>query len=236
MANRIYRIHNPALIVALLFLFAINSMAQYKDYKLSPKGDTLNAIDNKGLKQGKWVISVGEIRGNPGYDEEGYYKNDKKTGVWRRYNSTGDIIAMENYLLGGKDGVQEYFSFLGELEKHEEWRGYNPDAPYDTIPVYGTGSNEIISYKMVKAEQYSVPHGEWRYYGPGGRLTKLERYDRGHLQADADDAKKTSAKTAVVADTEKPKEKVKTQEMLDYEKKYSKKKRAHLERNGQTGL
>jgi len=233
MANQFIKIQRIVILAGVLLLSVIKGSAQYKSYSISPKGDTLNAIDNKGLKQGKWVITVGELRGEPGYDEEGVYKDDKKTGVWRRYSSTGDILAVENYLFGGKDGVQQYFSFLGDLERQEEWRGYNPDAPYDTIPIYGTGSNEIISYKRVKAEQYSVPHGEWKYYD-GGRLAKLEHYDRGQLmKGNADDKKAT----AVVTKTEDaPKEKVKTKEILEYEKKYSKKKRKKMERDGQTGL
>lgn len=233
MANQFLKIRQLSLIIGTLLLFAINSPAQYKDYSLSPKGDTLNATDKKGLKQGKWVISVGEIRGEPGYDEEGYYKDGKKTGTWRRYNSTGDILAIENFRFGGKDGLQEYFSFLGELQRQEEWHGYNPDAPYDTIPVYGTGSNEILSYKIVRAEQYSVPHGEWKYYDAGGRISKYEKYDRGRLLKEEDE--KATAGVIKKAD-ETPKEKVKTKEILEYEKKYSKKKRNQMERDGKTGL
>lgn len=233
MGNNFFNIRRSGLIVLIVLLLALKGSAQYKEYALSPKGDTLNAIDKKGLKQGKWVISVPELRGEPGYDEEGTYKDGKKTGTWRRYNSTGDILAIENYRFGGKDGLQEYFSFLGELQRHEEWHAYNPDAPYDTIPVYGTGSNEILSYKIVKAEQYSVPHGEWKYYTSDGRQSKYERYDRGRLLKDND-----TNTAAVVTKTseEAPKEKVKTKEILEYEKKYSKKKRKQLERVGKTGL
>jgi hypothetical protein len=221
-----------ALIV--LVLLGLNTSAQYKSFKLSPKGDTLNIVDKNNLKQGKWVSTVAELRGEPGYDEEGYYKDDKKTGPWRKYNSTGDILAIENYKFGGKDGVQEYFTFLGDLEKHEEWKGYNPDAPYDTIPVYGQGNNEITNYKIVKAEQYSVPNGEWKYYAAGGRLIKIEKYDRGHLLKNTDD--NNTAVTTTAKAEEKPTEKVKTKEILEYEKKYSKKKRKQMERDGQTGL
>ena len=233
MENQFLKIRQLSLIAGLLFLFVMNGSAQYKNYSLSPKGDTLNIVDKKGLKQGKWVISVAELRGEPGYEEEGFYKDDKKDGPWRRYNTTGDIIAIENYRFGGKDGLQEYFTFLGDVQRQEEWRGYNPDAPYDTIPVYGTGSNEILSYKIVKAEQYSVPHGDWKYYDAGGRLTKFEKYDRGQLLKD-----NGSYATAVVTKKEEvvSKEKVKTKEILEYEKKYSQKKRKKLERDGKTGL
>lgn len=234
MENLLLKIRQLGLTCMGLCLFVITASAQrYKDFSLSPTGDTLNATDYKGLKQGKWVITVGELRGEPGYEEEGLFKDDKKTGTWRRYTSTGDIIAIENYRFGGKDGPQEYFSFLGDLLRQEEWRGYNPDAPYDTIPVYGTGSNEIISFKVVRAEQYSVPHGEWKYYEPGGRISKYEKYDRGHLLKDNE--QKTTA-AVIKPSVETPKEKVKTKEILEYEKKYSKKKRKQLERDGKTGL
>ncbi len=223
------KVKQLGLIVWTLFLFVMNGKAQYQSFTLSPKGDTLNIIDKKGLKQGKWVNTVGELRGEPGYEEEGYYKDDKKTGPWRKYTTNGDIIAIENYAFGGKEGLQQYFSFLGNLERTEEWRGYNPDAPYDTIPIYGTGSGEVVDFKIVKAEQYSVPHGEWKYYNPQGHIIKIEHYDHGRLLKD-DQA--SAEKPAEV----KPDEKVKPQEVLDYEKKYSKKKRKQMEREGKTSL
>jgi hypothetical protein len=229
MKNTVNKIFHLVFIIIVIFLTGYRATAQYKEFKLSPKGDTLNVIDKNNLKQGKWVIVVAALRGEPGYEEEGYFKDDQKTGPWRRYNSTGDILAVENYRFGGKDGVQEYFTFLGDLVRHEEWRGFNPDAPYDTIPVYGDNNSEIVNYKIVKAEQYSVPHGEWKYYNPGERLIKMETYDRGHLLK-SDDGNLLTAKPKQAL----PDENVKPQEVLDYEKKYSKKKRAHLERSGQT--
>ena len=221
-------------VAAIVLMLTYNAGAQHKLFIISAKGDTINVVDKKNLKQGKWVTTVAELMGEPGYEEEGYYKNDKKNGPWIKYNSTVDIVAVENYRAGGKEGVQEYFNFLGDIEKHEEWKGYNPDTPYDTIPVYGQGNNEISSYKIVKAEPYSVPNGEWKYYAAGGKLTKVEKYDRGHLLKNEED--KPAVVTAVVTDDEKPKEKVKTREILEYEKKYSKKKRKQMERDGKTGL
>ena len=43
----------------------------------------MNCVDVKGLKQGKWKLSYPKLRGEPGYDEEGEYKNDRKDGKWR---------------------------------------------------------------------------------------------------------------------------------------------------------
>ena len=170
------KIQQLTVLAALLFLFFINGNAQYKSFKLTEQGDTINAVDKSDLKQGKWVIHIDEVRGEPGYEEEGIFKNDKKEGIWRLYNLTGDIIGVENYKLGGKHGLQQYYTYLGDLYREENWRGYDPESPFDTVAVYGTGSNEIIDYKIVKAEQYSVKHGEWRFYEPStGRLVKSEK-------------------------------------------------------------
>jgi hypothetical protein len=223
--SRALKVLKLTLITGILQLFLYNGFGQYKQYTISVKGDTLNAIDNKGLKQGKWVVKVAELRGEPGYEEEGVFKNDKKEGIWRRYNLHSDILAIENYRFGGKDGLQQYYNPFGDLLREESWRAYNPDAPYDTIPIYGTSSNEIVSYKVVKAEQYSVRHGDWKYYDPSsGRIIKTETYDRNNLLGpDKKD----------VAVDDKPKAKVKPKEVLEFEKKNSRKKKVLL-REGQT--
>lgn len=188
--------------------------AQYKSYKISVKGDTINVTDHEGLKQGKWVLHVDPLRGEPGYEEEGVFVNDRREGTWRKYTSQGDFIAFENYKNGDKDGNWKFFSRFGDLEREENWRAYNPDQPYDTIPIYGTGNNEIISYKIVKAEPYSVKDGLWTFY-ENGKIIKTEEYDRGHLLQ--------QPKTASVV-TEEPMKKIVPKEVLEYQKKNSKKK------------
>jgi antitoxin component YwqK of YwqJK toxin-antitoxin module len=150
--------------------------------------------------------------------------NDKREGLWRKYDLQSDLIAVENYKYGGKDGVSQYYTRYGELLKEERWHAYNPDAPYDTIAVYGTGSNEIISYKIVKAEQYSVKDGNWTYYDPAtGRIVKTEKYDRNRLIQEP--------KKEIV--TDEPKKVAKPAEVLEYEKKNSGKKKVKV-RDGET--
>ena len=212
--------------LAFLFIVIQNTTAQYKEYKLNAKGDTINAITKEGKKTGKWVVQFPELRGNPGYEEEGVYTKGEKDGYWRRYNLQGDLIGVEHYILGGKDGLQQYYNFIGDLEREEMWKGYNPDAPYDTIAVYGTGSGEIIDYKIVKAEPYSVKNGEWKYYEPGsGRLIRSEKWERNNLVLP--DKPKVAAYT-------KPKKVEKTAEMLEWEIKNRGKK--GVVRDGRTGL
>ncbi|MEO6490212.1 MAG: hypothetical protein ABIO04_09755 [Ferruginibacter sp.] len=213
-------------LVAFILFFANHLSAQYKEYKLNAKGDTINAINKQGQKQGKWVIHHEELRGEPGYEEEGVFKNGVKDGYWRQYNLEGDLVGVEHYVLGGKDGPQQYFTYLGDLVREENWRGYNPDSPFDTIAVYGTASNEIVDYKIVKAEPYSVKDGEWRYYEAGsGRLVKTEHWDRNNLVNPSSPVKEVS-KTDKKPD--------KTAQMVEWERKNKGKKKAL--RDGQTGL
>jgi hypothetical protein len=214
------------LLSGILMVATTAGFAQYKEYKLNAKGDTINAVSQKGLKVGKWVMHHDELRGEPGYEEEGVFKNGEKDGYWRKYTLDGDLLAVENYKMGGKDGLQQYYSFVGELVREESWRGFNPDAPYDTIPIYGTGSNEILEYKIVKAIPYAVKHGQWRYY-EDGMVVRTEEYDRNNLVA-------PKAATIAAVEREKPKKVEKTAEMVEWERKNKGKKNAI--RDGATGL
>jgi hypothetical protein len=201
---------------ALVFSLAYQATAQYKSFKISVRGDTINAVDTSGWKQGPWVVHVDPLRGEPGYEEEGYFVDNKKEGKWRRYTLSGDFIALENYSHGDKDGKSQYFNDLGNLIREENWHAYNPETPYDTIPIYGQGNDEIISYKIVKAAPYSVKDGDWTWYDPQtGMIAKTEKYDRGHL---------ITQKSPEKLMPETPMEKIVPKEVIEFEKKNSGKK------------
>lgn len=121
------------LIPFLLLIFNIG-FGQCKTFKIAANGDTLNCTDPNGFKQGKWTIHVEPLRGNPGFEEEGVFKNDKKEGVWRNFNLMGDIMAVETYRWGLKNGKCQYFTING-IEREENWRASNPNKAFDTIDV-----------------------------------------------------------------------------------------------------
>lgn len=217
--------HTSKLLLIFLLFFGLNVSAQYKTFEISVNGDTINAIDKKDLKQGKWVIHVDPLRGERGYEEEGIFVNDKKEGPWRRYTLSGDFIALENYFDGGLDGKSSYFTAFGSILREENWRAYNPNQPYDTIGIYGEENNQIIRYKIVKAEPYSVKDGEWKFYDPTtGRVIKTDTYERGRLIP--------AQKAETVLD--EPMKKIIPKEVLEYEKKHSGKKKVKV-RTGETG-
>lgn len=218
-------IKSISLTLILFFFITMNVSAQYKSFNISVKGDTINAIDLKGLKQGKWVIHVDPLRGEKGYEEEGEFLNNQKEGPWRRYTLSGDFIALQNYFEGGLDGKSAFFTAYGDLLREESWHAYDPKQPYDTIAIYGQDNNQITSYKIVKAEPYSVRDGNWTYYDPTtGRIAKIETYERGRLT--------TASKEETALD--EPMKKIKPKEVLEYEKKNSGKKKVRV-RSGETG-
>lgn len=222
-------------IILILLLIPFLSQAQYKNYKLSVKGDTLNIIDAKGLKQGKWIVRVEELRGEPGYEEEGVFKDDKKEGPWRRYNLTGDIIAMENYRWGLKDGVCRYFTIMG-AEHEESWRAVNPDKEYDTIEVPDPIDPYKVTQVEIKVDGNALKHGTWRFYDPAsGTLLRTETYFMGKkedpnqkLLTGTSAADSTMSIRKRLSDDNKPKE------VKDYDKKNSGKKNYKV-REGRTG-
>lgn len=228
------------LIVALLLFISINGSAQWKSFTISVKGDTLNRVDIKGQKQGPWSVHVDELRGERGYEEEGYYENDQKTGTWKKYSLEGVKIAEENYTWGKLNGKQQYFTYNGGLLREESWRAMDPKIAYDTVPVYDLkDASKVVDWIVVKNEGLALKHGKWTYYDPReGTIEATEFYVMNKLRTDEDefigdddirpiDISKSKSDTA-------GKKVTKPQAVLDYEKKNSGKKKIKS-RDGATG-
>ena len=235
-----YKSYNMRFIFCLLLFVSINSFGQWKDFIISVKGDTLNRVDLKGLKQGPWFIHVDDLRGERGYEEEGYFENDAKEGVWKRYSLQGIKIAEERYRWGKLNGPQRYFTYNGGLLRVENWRAMDPSHPYDTVDVYDVNDHtKIINRVVVKNEGLSLKHGEWNYYDPTeGVVVQTENYQLGKLVNNEgvtmeDDLKPIDVSKKAGSDTA-GKKTSKPQAVLDYEKKNSGKKKIKS-RDGSTG-
>src|SRR6476646_2410606 len=138
------------LFISLLFI-TVSASAQLKSYIISVKGDTLNRVDNKGLKQGPWVIHVDELRGEPGYDEQGIYEDDKKEGTWKRFSLDGDLLAIENYRYGFKNGKSTYYNNMSNMVREESWSAVDPKNPYDKVNVYDINDpSKVVGQKVIK--------------------------------------------------------------------------------------
>jgi len=229
---------------ALLLFVSITAQAQYKNFIIGAKGDTLNRVDMQGRKQGPWVVQVDDLRGERGYEEEGYYLNDKKEGAWRRYSLEGDLIAVENFRYGYKDGKNVYFNYQGELLREENWRAIDPKNPYDTVDVYDLKDpTKVVRRQVVKIEPNSYKNGVWKYYDPQmGTVEKTEEWvmdkpkekEKAVAANDDDLAPIDPATGEATVKKEEKKAVPKPQAVLDFEKKNAGKKKVKV-RTGQTG-
>jgi hypothetical protein len=215
------------LLFLLCLLISCKGFSQAGSFIIGVKGDTLNKVDMKNMKQGKWVERRDEIRGEPGDEEEGEYKNNRREGTWRIYSLQGDLTALEFYKWGNKDGVCQYFNASGSLVREESWRALNPDKLYDTLDIEDIDHLNEYKTVIVKNEGVAIRHGQWKFYDPStGMIDKIQTYTMGKLEnpksGTGSDSTKNVSKTMV-----KPKE------VQDYEKKNAGKKKIKV-RDGAT--
>lgn len=238
------------LFVGLLISF--NSHAQWKSYIIGKRHDTLNRVDMKGMKQGRWVEHFDPLRGEDGYDEQGFYWNDKRDGVWKRFTTDGDLLAVENYYLGMKSGKCKYYLYTGELLREESWRAIDPKSPYDTVDVVDVNDpSKIVRKEIVKIEPNSYKNGTWTYYNNDGTIQSTEEWVMNKKKEDIavttngaeddlapiDVSKGATGKTksnSTAAQADEKKQAAKPKEVLDFEKKNSGKKKIKV-RDGSTG-
>lgn len=190
--------------------------AQWKDYRLINDGkDTVNRIDQQDRRQREWIVRVERLRGEPGYEEEGEYVDNRKEGEWRIFNLMGDLIGIEQYRWGNKDGLAQYFTINGGLRMEQHWKALNPDKQFDTIQVENVDKLNTYRTVVVKNEGAALKHGVWKYYdAEDGSLIRAETYVLGKLESN----------DAVVAQPQQPKEIPKPKEVLEFEQQKGRKK------------
>ncbi|MFN2440145.1 MAG: hypothetical protein ABR503_13160, partial [Chitinophagaceae bacterium] len=97
---------------------------------------------------------------------------------------------------------------------------------------------KILRKEIVKMEGFSLKHGTWKYYAPGGVIEKTENwYFDKPARRDGDELLPidvTDNATIAKSDTSKKKNLTKPQAILDYEKKNAGKKKIKV-RDGKTG-
>lgn len=203
----------------LIICCSLKGFSQAGSFIIGVKGDTLNKVDAKNARQGKWVIRTDEVRGEPGFEEEGEFKNNRKEGTWRIYSLDGDLTGLEFYRWGNKDGNCQYFNRSGALVREESWRALNPDKLYDTLEVEDIDHLNEYKTVIVKNEGVAIRHGQWKFYNPTtGMIDKTETYTMGKLETSKNDTGSDSTKLAA-------KTMVKPKVVQDFEKKNAGKKK-----------
>jgi len=229
-------------VFCLFLLVSLAGFGQWKDFTISVKGDTINRVDLKGLKQGPWAINVPDLRGERGYDEEGYFENDLKEGTWKRFSLQGIKIAEENYHWGKLNGRCRYYTYNGGLLREESWRAMDPSRKYDTVAIYDIKDpSKLVDMIAVKNEGVSMRHGTWNYYDPAeGVIVQTEKYRLNKLVTDDGDVIDDELKPIGIGDKKAASDSSVKKALSnfapikEYEKKNSGKKKIKA-RDGSTG-
>ena len=231
-------------IFILFLLISTKGFSQCRTYIIGVKGDTLNCVDMNRKKQGRWVNELPPLRGEKGYEEQGIYINDKKEGQWQQFTLDGDLLAIENYRWGNKNGRCMYYTPFGQPIREESWKAVNPDNPYDTVDVFSLEDpNKVLRRDVIKLDGHTLRHGTWKYFDPDfGTVVKSEQYrlDKLIVAGAVEDELapidiSTGNKTAAVkSDTAGKKSIAKPKAVLEYEKKNAGKKKVKT-RTGETG-
>lgn len=156
----------------LFYIFSIFIAILLASTLVHAQSDSVNVTDAQGWKQGRWIES------SDGEDaegctagtkiEEGYYKDNRKVGMWRRYWCTGKL---KNELLYNADRSitsKDYYQD-GKLKEEGTWNSFGWIGPY----------------------KYYHPNGKLYYewvYDQSGKRTGRQRYyyDNGNIMFDGE--------------------------------------------------
>lgn len=92
--------------------------------------DTINSIDRRNQKQGKWIIKgrhdLKKIKAGYPLDqtiETGMYLNNRKEGVWMEYYKNGKERSKLTYVNGVLDGDATFYNTDGKILKEGKFKG-----------------------------------------------------------------------------------------------------------------
>lgn len=144
-------------------------------YELLENGDTINRLDSKHIQHGRWVVDHEAEYDEPATMEVGTFDNGVRTGAWKTYTATGELVLEENYKKGLKNGEARYYE-NGFLICVGNYLALNSTHEYDTILVENPATNEFKEVR-VKTETGSVKHGLWTFYEvPTKRIRRVIEY------------------------------------------------------------
>ena len=168
--------------MTVLFFIVLNGLsvaclaqqAAWKSYKVMPNGDTFNRMDQRNLRQGKWMIE--------GIDDMEQlqfsfvdFVNNLPHGKWLKTTRDGMPVSEENYKNGLLDGESKYYEG-GHLICLGNYLALRSKYEYDTVWVENPETNQLRPIR-VKSNRGSVRHGFWTYYHPGTKqLARVTEY------------------------------------------------------------
>jgi hypothetical protein len=155
----------------------------------------------------------------------------------------GDLLAIENYRWGNKNGRCMYYNPFGQPVREECWKAVNPDNPYDTVDIFDLRDpSKVVRREVMKLDGHTLRHGTWKYFDQDmGTIVKTEQYrlDKLVVAGAMEDELApidigTGSNQKAASDSVAKKSIAKPKEVMEYEKKNAGKKKVRT-RTGETG-
>lgn len=164
----------------------------------------INKIDEKGQRQGYWIIK-GDMIKDPAYKpenkvEEGRYKDNRKEGLWKKYWPNGKLRSQINYAAGKPSGEYQLFYENGQTEEHGFWSSNKNTGDFKRFYDNGNPQQHFIfgeNGKRNGVQKYYHENGKlamevnivngnesglMRRYNPDGTLIEEKIFDNGVLK------------------------------------------------------
>jgi len=144
-------------VLPMLF-FAANIFSQtFEMYK----GDTINRMDNKELKQGVWKYFFDD---KTTLKKEGCFVDNKKHGIWKLYYQDGKILTEMTYASGIAKGYAKAYYPNGNVMEEGFWDVNHWTGDY--VAYYENGNK----FYVWKYNDDGYRTGNQKYYHPNGNL------------------------------------------------------------------
>lgn len=161
---------------------------------LLAQSDSINNTDEKGWKQGRWVIKSDGVENNDCFTgvkvEEGTFKDNRKAGTWRKWWCNGKL---KNELIYNSDKTissKDYFA-SGQLKEEGTWNTLGWIGPYKFYYENGQLFYEWVydqSGKRTGRQRYFYENGNPMFDGEwnGGKEAGVikEYYEDGSLRVE----------------------------------------------------
>jgi len=129
-----------------------------------------NQLDSQNRKQGYWCKHY--PNGNKAY--EGWFKDDKPVGEFRRYHRNGELKALMVYSESSPYISTTFFNEYGKKIVHGFYKNQHKDSLWQYYSLNG---------KLIFEERYTngLKNGRIRSYYPTGKVMESASYTNGNL-------------------------------------------------------
>lgn len=153
------------LLPLLVFFYSVNFISA-QTFQVF-KGDTINRIDNKGLKQGVWK----KYYSNDTLFSEGVYKNGAHTGIFRTYHRNGKLQSVLKFKGTTETCNAELYYEDGKMMSRGKYINHTKDSAWVYFDLEGNKNAEEFYNNGVR-------EGTWKTFYQNGKPSQILVYKK----------------------------------------------------------